>query len=74
MHAKVLPMPLPGFLFEFFIAHLKVWPYSGWWEREGEVPPTSVSPVTSTTVGISPQNFLTFSFNPFFHAGVKFQV
>ena len=29
-----------------------------------KVPPTSFSPVTSTNVGISPQNFLTFSFNP----------
>ena len=28
-------------------------------------PPASFSPVTSTTVGISPQNFLTFSFDPF---------
>ena len=28
-------------------------------------PPTSFSPVTSTNVGISPQNFLTFSFNLF---------
>ena len=27
--------------------------------------PTSFSPVTSTNVGSSPQNFLTFSFNPF---------
>ena len=27
--------------------------------------PTSFSPVTSTNVGIRPQNFLTFSFNPF---------
>ena len=27
-------------------------------------PPTSFSLVTSTNVGISPQNFLTFSFNP----------
>ena len=27
--------------------------------------PTSFSPVTSTNVGTSPQNFLTFSFNPF---------
>ena len=26
--------------------------------------PTSFSPVTSTNVGISPQNFLTFSANP----------
>ena len=28
-------------------------------------PPTSFSSVTSTNVGISPQNILTFSFNPF---------
>ena len=28
-------------------------------------PPTSFSPVTSTNVGISPQNFLAFSFNHF---------
>ena len=27
--------------------------------------PTSFSPVTSANVGIKPQNFLTFSFNPF---------
>ena len=29
------------------------------------MPPTSFSPVTSTNIGISPQNFLTFSFNSF---------
>ena len=35
-------------------------------EGEGaKLPPTSFSPVTSTNVKISPQNFLTFSFNPF---------
>ena len=28
-------------------------------------PPTSFSSVTSTNVGFGPQNFLTFSFNPF---------
>ena len=28
-------------------------------------PPTSFSSVTSTNVIISPENFLTFSFNPF---------
>ena len=28
-------------------------------------PPKSFSPVTSTNVGLSPQNFLTFSFNTF---------
>ena len=27
--------------------------------------PTSYSPITYTNVGVSPQNFLTFSFNPF---------
>ena len=30
-----------------------------------KVPSTSFSPVTSTNVRISTQNFLTFSFNPF---------
>ena len=33
-----------------------------WW---GEATPTSFSPVTSTNVGFGPQNFFTFSFNPF---------
>ena len=27
--------------------------------------PTSYSPITYTNVGVSPKNFLTFSFNPF---------
>ena len=31
----------------------------------GKKAPSSFSPVTSTNVGISSQNFLTFSFNPF---------
>ena len=30
-----------------------------------KAPPTSFSPVTSTNVRFGPQNFLTFSFNPF---------
>ena len=30
-----------------------------------KAPPTSFSPVTSTNVGIRPQYFLTFSFDPF---------
>ena len=30
-----------------------------------KVPSTSFSPLTSTNVGISPQNFQAFSFNPF---------
>ena len=33
--------------------------------RQKAPPPTSFSSVTSTKVGVSPQNFLTFSFNPF---------
>ena len=37
----------------------------GQWRAGQKGPPTSFSPVTSTNVGISPQNFLTFSFNPF---------
>ena len=32
---------------------------------QGGDAPTSFYPVTSTNVGISPQNSLTFSFNPF---------
>ena len=32
---------------------------------EQKNPPTSFSPVTSTNVGISPKNVLTFIFNPF---------
>ena len=35
----------------------------GWGGQKG--PPTSFSPVISTNVGISLQNFLTFSLNPF---------
>ena len=35
--------------------------------------PTSFSPVTFTNVRISPQNFLTSSFNPFANTGVKCQ-
>ena len=34
----------------------------GWGAKR---PPTSFFPVTSTNVGIRPQNFLTFSFSPF---------
>ena len=33
--------------------------------RGKKPPPHQFSPVTSTNVGISPQNFLTFSFKPF---------
>ena len=33
--------------------------------KRPKAPLTSFSPVTSTNVGISPQNFLNFSFNPF---------
>ena len=31
---------------------------------EAKSPPTSFSSITSANIGISPQNFLTFSFNP----------
>ena len=34
-------------------------------DRGQKGPPTSFSSVTSTNVGFGPQNFLTFSFNPF---------
>ena len=33
--------------------------------RGAKRPPTSFSPVTSTNVGFRPQNFQTFSLNPF---------
>ena len=36
----------------------------GWGVQKG-IPPTSFFPVTSTNVECGPQNFLTFSFNPF---------
>ena len=35
--------------------------------------PQRFSPVTSTNVGISPKNFLTFSFNPFDRLVQKFK-
>ena len=41
------------------------------WQKR---PPTSFSTVNSTNGGINPQNILTFSFEPFFHTGVKFHV
>ena len=47
-----------------------------YWEGEGgggKRPPTSFSPVTSSSVGINPSNFLTCSFNPFPILGAKFQ-
>ena len=38
----------------------------GWGGRaKSPLPPTSFSPVTSTNVGVRPQNFLIFSFKPF---------
>ena len=48
----------------------KLLTYSGWgggggWGWGQRVPPTSFYLVTSTNVGFSPKNFLTFSFNPF---------
>ena len=37
----------------------------GWDEGGQKDPPTSFFLVTSTNVGTSPKNFLTFTFNPF---------
>ena len=37
----------------------------GWGGGGAKTLPTSFSPVTSTNVGIRPQNFLPFSFDPF---------
>ena len=34
-------------------------------DRGQKGPPTNFSSVTSTNIGFGPQNFLTFSFNPF---------
>ena len=42
----------------------KVLTLSGWGGGKKALP-TSFSPVISTNVGFGPQNFLTFSFNPF---------
>ena len=40
--------------------------FSGWGDGGGQKSPsTRFSAVTSTNAGISPQNSLTFSFNPF---------
>ena len=36
-----------------------------WYGGEQNGPPTSFSPVTSTNIGISPKNVLTFIFDPF---------
>ena len=40
---------------------------AGWWGHGGGggSPPTTFYPVTSTNVGIRPQNFMTFSFKTF---------
>ena len=49
----------------FAIKRIKINPIQ---DRRGggqKGPPTSFSPVTSTKVGLGPQNFVTFSFNPF---------
>ena len=41
---------------------IKLNPIQDWGSKR---PPTSFSPATSTNVGISLRNFLTFNFNPF---------
>ena len=40
-------------------------PIQDWNGGTQKGPPTSFSPVNSTNVGISPKNFVTFTFNPF---------
>ena len=40
-------------------------PIQDWGGSKSHPNPTSFSPVTSTNVPVRPQNFLTFSFNPF---------
>ena len=39
-----------------------------------KAPATRFSSITSANIGISTKNPLTFSFNPFCHTGVKFEV
>ena len=60
--------------------HRKDESYSGWGrggvgrEQGPKKPPASFTPVTSTNVGNSPQNFLTLSFNPFATLAENFKV
>ena len=50
----------------FAIKRIKINPIQDRGKGGGQKgPPTSFSPVTSTKVGLGPQNFVTFSFNPF---------
>ena len=51
------------FVFNIFWAFNPI--QDGGGEECAKEPPDSFFPVTSTNVRISPQNFLTFSFNPF---------
>ena len=46
-------------------------PHSGWGTKKAI--PTNFNPVTSTKIGISSQNFLTFSFNPFSTLALNFK-
>ena len=46
----------------------------GWEGGNKKTPPTSFSSVTSTNVGIGPQNFLNFSFQPICHTVAKLRV
>ena len=54
---------VPALRHYFFYKMLHVKPIQNGGRQKG--PSTSFSPVTSTNIGISPQNYLTFSFNPF---------
>ena len=59
------PAYLKGFQLPKIVSNFRVYPIQDGWEVGQKDPPTSFSPVTSTNVGISSQNVLTFSFNPF---------
>ena len=41
------------------------WGGGGGWGFGQKAPSTTFSPLTSTNVGLNPQNLLNFSFNPF---------
>ena len=42
-------------------------------QKKPPLSPQTIFPVTSANVGLSPQNFLTFRFNPFCHTCVNFK-
>ena len=56
-------------------AHSYFNPIQDWgWDGGKKAPPTSFSPVTTTNVGLSPQNLPNISFNPFVTLVQNFKV